>query len=42
MNGLVLLGFLTKIVYAFFISPCATCLAHLIFLDLVTLILGDE
>jgi len=38
-SGLILSGFPTKILYAFLMSPTlAACSAHLILLDLITLI----
>jgi hypothetical protein len=40
LSGLFPSGFLTKILYAFIISPmCGTCHTHVILLDLITLII---
>jgi len=43
LSGLLPSGFLTKILYAFLIAPMyATCPTHLIFLDLITLMIFGE
>jgi hypothetical protein len=43
LRGLFPSGYPAKILYKFLISPmCATCPVHLIFLDLITIILSGE
>jgi len=41
-RGLFPSGFPTKVLYEFISPVCATCLAHLIFLDLIILIIFGE